>query len=171
MYNNTIPVIKSFDFHQPYLIIDWQKSKENSLISNWFNSSSSFDDSLTLYDGNSNTAPLIGVYCGQLPPSFISTSNEAFMHFQSDISDTNNNGFKLEYHPYSKLCETPILRKNVWKSGSSKWHIYIKICLWVGLFVCSLFVRPPSICSIVCLFVPSLYLITLFVCTPLFVHL
>ena len=64
-------------------------------------------DSFTLYDGNSNTAPLIGEYCGQsLPPTFISSTNEAFLHFQSDESGTKS-GFKLEYHPHSKLCFNP----------------------------------------------------------------
>ena len=70
-------------------------------------------DSLTLYDGNSNTAPQIGVYCGQLPPSLISTSNEAFLHFQSNSWNDNNNGFKLEYHPYSKLCVKPPFKKKL----------------------------------------------------------
>ena len=63
------------------------------------------DDSLTLYDGDSNAAAMIGEYCGQsIPPSYISSTNEVFIHFESDGIDTNNNGFKLEYHPYSKLC-------------------------------------------------------------------
>ena len=63
----------------------------------------SYDDSLTLYDGDSDAAPMIGMYCGQtLPPSFVSSKNEIFMHFQSDDHGSNN-GFKLKYEAYSKL--------------------------------------------------------------------
>ena len=58
-------------------------------------------DSLSLYDGDSNTAPKIGEYSGSsIPPSFISSTNAAFIHFQSDGSVTRP-GFKLEYHPYN----------------------------------------------------------------------
>ena len=65
-------------------------------------------DSLTLYDGNSNSAPLIGEYCGKtLPPTFISSTNKAFLHFQSDEYGMEESGFKLEYHPHSKLCFNP----------------------------------------------------------------
>ena len=56
-------------------------------------------DSLTLYDGNSTTAQMIGKYCGQsTPPSFISSTNAAFLHFLSDGSVALT-GFKLEYQP------------------------------------------------------------------------
>ena len=64
----------------------------------------SYDDSLTLYDGDSNAAPFIREYCGKsIPPSHTSSTNEIFLHFESDGDDHNNKGFKLEYHPYSKL--------------------------------------------------------------------
>ena len=66
------------------------------MISSW--------DSLTLYDGDSNAAAMIGEYCGpSIPPSYISSTNEVFIHFESDGYEVNKNGFKLEYHPYSKL--------------------------------------------------------------------
>ena len=66
----------------------------------------SFDfrhDSLTIYDGGSNTSPMLeNPYCGDsLPPSQISSSNELFFHFQSDEGFTGT-GFKLEYNATSK---------------------------------------------------------------------
>ena len=62
-------------------------------------------DSLTLYDGNSNTAPLIYKYCygihlsGVFPISHISSGNEVFIHYQPNTATR----FSLEYHPYSKI--------------------------------------------------------------------
>ena len=60
-------------------------------------------DSLTIYDGGSNTSPMFGnPYCGDsLPPSQISSSNQLFFHFQSDSENTGT-GFKLEYNATSK---------------------------------------------------------------------
>ena len=64
---------------------------------------SSLSDSLTFYDGDSQTAAMIGKYCGSLIPfSFISASNKAFIRFQSN-GNRANAGFKLEYHPFSKF--------------------------------------------------------------------
>ena len=61
------------------------------------------DDSLTIYDGGSNTSPKLGnPYCGDSrPPSQISSTNQLFFHFQSDGSNTGT-GFKLEYNATSK---------------------------------------------------------------------
>ena len=66
----------------------------------------SFDfrqDSLTIFDGGSNTSPMLAdPYCGEfLPPSQISSSNHLFIHFHSDLSITGT-GFKLEYNATSK---------------------------------------------------------------------
>ena len=66
----------------------------------------SFDfryDSLTIYDGDSNTSPMLGnPYCGDsMPPSRISSSNHLFFHFHSD-SDITGAGFKLEYNATGK---------------------------------------------------------------------
>ena len=60
-------------------------------------------DSLKIYDGNSNTSPMLGnPYCGDsLPPSQTSSSNELFFHFYSDFVSTGT-GFKLEYIATSK---------------------------------------------------------------------
>jgi hypothetical protein len=60
-------------------------------------------DSLTIYDGGSNTSPMLGnPYCGDsLPPSQISSSNYLFIHFLSNNAFTGT-GFKLEYNATSK---------------------------------------------------------------------
>ena len=60
-------------------------------------------DSLTIYDGGSNTSPMLGnPYCGDsLPPSQISSSNHLFFHFHSNAQITGT-GFKLEYNATSK---------------------------------------------------------------------
>ena len=74
--------------------------------------------SLALYDGDSIEAPIMGrrqycveehcaQHCGQkIPdkykPSLLSSTNNVFIHFQSDQHNNNQyGGFKLEY---SKLC-------------------------------------------------------------------
>ena len=61
------------------------------------------DDSLKIYDGDSNTSPMLGnPYCGDsLPPSQTSSSNRLFFHFYSDHANTGT-GFKLEYTATSK---------------------------------------------------------------------
>ena len=62
----------------------------------------SFQDSLRIYDGDSNTSPMLGSYVGDsMPPSQISSSNQLFFHFHSDSSRTAT-GFKLEYNVTSK---------------------------------------------------------------------
>ena len=59
-------------------------------------------DSLTIYDGGSSVSPILGKYCGaSIPQSQISSSNEIFIHFESDGSITET-GFKLEYNPIGK---------------------------------------------------------------------
>jgi hypothetical protein len=59
-------------------------------------------DFLSLYDGDSKSAPLIGKYCGNTVPSnHITLGNDVFIYFQSDGENTRQ-GFKLHYQPYSK---------------------------------------------------------------------
>ena len=59
-------------------------------------------DFLTIYDGDSDSYPELGRYCGNsVPPSHISSNNTIFIHFKTDGGATRN-GFKLEYKPYSK---------------------------------------------------------------------
>ena len=61
------------------------------------------DDRLSIFDGDSNTSPMLGnPYCGDsLPPSQITSSNHLLIHFYSDESVTST-GFKLEYNATSK---------------------------------------------------------------------
>ena len=60
-------------------------------------------DSLTIYDGDSSTSPMIGKYCGaSIPPSHISSSKKIMVHFEADYYNGNNNGFQMEYNPTGK---------------------------------------------------------------------
>jgi hypothetical protein len=55
-------------------------------------------DYLTIHDGNS----LLGKYCGDsIPPGHISSTNQALIHFFTNIAETRT-GFKIEYHSSSK---------------------------------------------------------------------
>ena len=55
-------------------------------------------DTLSIYDGDSDEAPLIGVYCyNVIPPSIESTSENIFIVFRSD-SSTSARGFEIAYY-------------------------------------------------------------------------
>ena len=59
-------------------------------------------DSLTIYDGDSSTSPMMGKYCGNsIPPSHVSSSNEILINFLSDYIVTEA-GFLMEYNPTGK---------------------------------------------------------------------
>ena len=69
-----------------------------SITSNLNSSFVTYYDSLTLYDGDSNSAPMIGEYCGNsIPNNQISSTNSVLIHFLSDGYDENNSGFQLQY--------------------------------------------------------------------------
>jgi hypothetical protein len=58
-------------------------------------------DSLTLYDGDSTSSPILGTYCGNtIPPNLISSGNEVLLHLDSDGSVTYS-GFQLEHQQFS----------------------------------------------------------------------
>ena len=58
-------------------------------------------DSLTLYDGDSTSSPILGTYCGNtIPPNHISSGNEVLLHLDSDGSVTYS-GFQLEHQQFS----------------------------------------------------------------------
>ena len=63
----------------------------------------SSSDWLAIYDFQSNASPFLEYHhCGDsLPPSQISSSNQLFFYFQSDVATTGT-GFKLEYYAASK---------------------------------------------------------------------
>ena len=68
-----------------------QMRKTSNLFFSW--------DSLTIYDGGSNTSSIMGKYCGDsIPPSHVSSSNEVLIQFQSDLYVTKT-GFQMEYKP------------------------------------------------------------------------
>ena len=77
-------------------------------------------DFLIIYDGGSNTSPVLGnQYCGvSMPDSQISSSNYLFIHFHSNYGDTGT-GFKLEYNATSK---------NSYKIGNCKFVIVFSGC-------------------------------------------
>ena len=63
-------------------------------------------DSLTIYDGDSSTSPMMGFYCGDsIPPTHVSSSNEILIQFQSDASIATEAGFKMEYNPIGNTHE------------------------------------------------------------------
>ena len=65
-------------------------------ISTTSNLNSSYD-SLTLYDGDSNSAPIIGEYCdNSIPNNQISSTNSVLIHFESG-GDMTRPAFHLEY--------------------------------------------------------------------------
>ena len=85
------------------------------------------DDSLSMFDGDSNTSPTLGnPYCGDsLPPSQTSSRNQLFFHFYSNYVSTGT-GFKLEYiatskNPYiSRFMFTLCLQLR--KKGYANWN-------------------------------------------------
>ena len=64
----------------------------------------SYDDSLTIYDGDSTASSMLGKYCGySIPPSHVSSSNDILIHFQSDdYPGYGHTGFQIEYNPMGK---------------------------------------------------------------------
>ena len=59
-------------------------------------------DTLTIYDGGSNTSHLLGEFCADTVPSTqVSSGNQFYLHFETDPF-VNGHGFKLEYTAYSK---------------------------------------------------------------------
>ena len=76
-----------------FYVLKWAKIKLYIFSRDW----------LTIFDGGSNTSPMLGnPYCGDsLPPSQISSSNQLFIRFYSGYSYTGT-GFKLEYKAESK---------------------------------------------------------------------
>ncbi|KAJ8019624.1 Tolloid-like protein 2 [Holothuria leucospilota] len=64
-------------------------------------------DSLSVYDGTDNTAPLIGLYCGATPPGDITaSSNNVFITFESDGLGTRS-GFQATFDETIVPTPTP----------------------------------------------------------------
>ncbi|XP_048082182.1 CUB and sushi domain-containing protein 1 [Ursus arctos] len=75
-------------------------------------------DSLEIYDGGDMTAPRLGSFSGTTVPALLnSTSNQLYLHFQSDISVAAA-GFHLEYKTVGlAACQEPALPSNGIKIG------------------------------------------------------
>ena len=60
---------------------------------------------LQVYDGPNDTSSMIGAHCGNiLPPSALSSSNNVFIKFVSDESNTGS-GFTISYVINSKTSK------------------------------------------------------------------
>ena len=63
-------------------------------------------DSLTIYDGGTNTSSMIGKFNYPAPSAIYTTTNEAFVHFQARENSQNLReprfGIKIVYNPTSK---------------------------------------------------------------------
>ncbi|KAM6977905.1 CUB and sushi domain-containing protein 1-like [Aplochiton taeniatus] len=75
-------------------------------------------DSLEIYDGGDMTAPKLGSFSGTTAPALLnSTSNQLYLHFQSDISVVAA-GFHLEYKTVGlTTCPEPLVPANGVKAG------------------------------------------------------
>ncbi|XP_046885306.1 CUB and sushi domain-containing protein 1-like [Hypomesus transpacificus] len=75
-------------------------------------------DSLEIYDGVDMTAPKLGSFSGTTAPALLnSTSNQLYLHFQSDISVVAA-GFHLEYKTVGlTTCPEPMVPANGIKTG------------------------------------------------------
>ena len=60
-------------------------------------------DSVKIYDGADDAAPLLGLFCGdKLPDDLISSTNYLFVSFKSDAY-TRKDGFRITYKTTGKL--------------------------------------------------------------------
>ena len=60
-------------------------------------------DAVKVYDGADDSAPLLGLFCGdKLPDDLISSSNYLFVSFKSDAY-TRKNGFRTTYKTKGKF--------------------------------------------------------------------
>eukprot|EP00062_Callorhinchus_milii_P009370 gi/632953198/ref/XP_007892273.1/ PREDICTED: CUB and sushi domain-containing protein 1 [Callorhinchus milii] len=75
-------------------------------------------DSLDIYDGGDITAPRLGSFSGTTVPALLnSTSNQLYLHFQSDISVAAA-GYHLEYKTVGlTTCPEPLIPSNGIKIG------------------------------------------------------
>ena len=97
---NTKGVIQTYDGrdYRPNIDCRWNLSS-NTLLQLHFASFKTYSsaDYLTVYDGNSPSAPLIGRFSGSSLPSLIaSSSNKLYLKFTSDGSNQDY-GFKAFY--------------------------------------------------------------------------
>ena len=83
------------------------------------------EEYLKIYDGATNTSPVVGQYCEgkSKPQNFISSTNEILLYFKSKNNYGDRKGFQLEYKTSSEYLELfikmVIIEKNSRKSLGS----------------------------------------------------
>ena len=61
---------------------------------------------LKIYNGATNTSPVVGQYCeASKPQNFISSTNEILLYFKSDDNWQDRKGFQLKYKTSSEYLE------------------------------------------------------------------
>ena len=67
---------------------------------------------MSVRDGGSTEAPLVGRYCGHnLPHNFLSTGNQLLIRFKTD-SSISHEGFRASYKTGTYLSWRLVRRKN-----------------------------------------------------------
>uniref|UniRef100_A0A2C9KBX8 Metalloendopeptidase n=1 Tax=Biomphalaria glabrata TaxID=6526 RepID=A0A2C9KBX8_BIOGL len=62
-------------------------------------------DSVAVYDGDSDTAPSLGVFCGKsVPPKIMSSKNVLFLHFLTD-NTVSRKGFQLNFRCIARVSK------------------------------------------------------------------
>ncbi|XP_012062648.1 PREDICTED: cubilin [Atta cephalotes] len=95
------------------------------------NSKNCSDDFVKIFDGSTKNDPLLGTHCGnQLPPVYVSSSNQMLVVMQSD-SIISAKGFKAQY---SRACGARIIVKDhgflTPATGNSDIHDENTNCTW-----------------------------------------
>jgi hypothetical protein len=96
------------------------------------------DDIITIYDGETTSAPVLGTYSGNpatMPPAVLSTGNKMLIVFTADGDATTASGFRVEYFTYLPAwCSgNTILNSTsgVLDDGSGSWYYKNQTnCTW-----------------------------------------
>ena len=94
--------------------------------------SSSWGDHLKIYDGATNTSPVVGQYCEakSKPQNFISSTNEILLYFKSSYNSYDKKGFQIEYKTSSEYFDSKtkkvITERNFGKSST---HVFSNLIL------------------------------------------
>jgi hypothetical protein len=87
------------------------------------------DDIITIYDGETTSAPVLGTYSGNpatLPPAIMSTGNKMLIVFTGDGDATTASGFRIEYSSYQPTWCTGntmlTATSGTFDDGSGTWY-------------------------------------------------
>ena len=89
-------------------------------------------DAVKVYDGADDSAPLLGLFCGdKLPEDLISSSNYVFVSFKSDAYTTKD-GFRITYKTTGKLlvgaiCSTRFSDASSMAGGSCSCQLLVSV--------------------------------------------